>query len=322
MDNEITLPQHEAHSEQRAAKLGEQIKEKKMSAPHVNVFPGMGGDHGGASTAATIAALGHRNQDGGMAALAPLAMMNHGGLGGGGFAAGALGFVAGAVLSGRGRGGLLGGDGGGDGGCGQAAFDQTILNGVNGLTAAVPTVGLQTQIAINGSIGALALGTQQGLSNVKDAVQNIGGVNLAATGGVKDAVQSAFAILNQNILEQGCQNRAVTLAATTQILQKLDQNTIDDLRERTARAERSIEVNALASRVEVNQTVNTTTLQNQQQAQGQFQIQALLDEVRACRREVAFVHQEARATNGNVIAGNTGAVTTGAQTSTPTNVNA
>jgi hypothetical protein len=68
-----------------------------------------------------------------------------------------------------------------------------------------------------------------------------------------------------------------------------------------------------ASGLSITQTVNQAQAQQQQQFQAQQNHNQLL-------QALALVHQTAHATNGNVIAGNTGAVTTGAQTANPTNV--
>jgi len=318
--------------------VGSNVKESKMDGQHdkvdvQNIFkPGHGHDGGGGGglgTMAAIAALGNRNDH--SSSMLPALMAGHGGMGGmGGFGAGLVGGVLGGLLFNR-R-GLGGGDGDGTSGpsCGQVAFDQTILNGITGLTAAVPTTALQTQNALQNSIGQLALADQQGFANTKDAVFATAVVTQGAVAGVKDAVQNTSAALaaalcnvNQNISAQGCMTREAIASSTTTILQKLDQNTIDELRHERDRAERSIEVNALRSQVDITNTNTATATQSQTQNQFQFQLQDLNNKFSRLCDLVNIVHQEARATNNNVIAGNTGAVTTGAQTSTasPTSVN-
>lgn len=327
MENQdITLPQHEAASEHRAEVLGEKIKEKCMSK-HVNVFPGgHGGGEGmgGLGTAAVIAAMGNRNETGttGLMGLAPLLM--GGGLGGGGFAAGALGFVAGALISGRRGGGIFGGGGDCDSGGGaetrieDTVFNTATLSKLGAIEAAIPLASAQTENVIlqqtnqiSNLAAAAQLANQQGFERTGDRIQNTAALILGAVNNV-----------NQNVLEEACATRALVAATTTAILQKIDQNTIDDLRERAGRNERQLEINALSARVEVNQTVNTTQSQAQAQAQTQSQFADLHCKFGRLFDLVNIVHQEARATNSNVIAGNTGAVVTGAQTSTPTNVNA
>lgn len=164
--------------------------------------------------------------------------------------------------------------GGCDDDCGARDHDSILFNmlqqGIGDIKAEVPLAALETQNAIQGAVSALALGTQQGFANNKDALQTALLATLGAVAGTKDAVQTAFTILNQNILDQGCKGRETTQAGTTAVLQKLDQNEIDRLRHERDSALRTVEVNALRSQVEVNQTVTTT--QAQAQAQGQVQI--------------------------------------------------
>lgn len=282
--------QHEERSQKRYEMLSEQLKQtqfkgKNMGSENVSektIVNVDGGGRGGSDgmAAAMIAALGNRNQGNDNASLiAALGSRNNDGLGGGALA---------ALLANRDRDngldslwplllllGRRGGFGGGDDCNGErvspaeAAILQNIANGITGLTASVPTTALETQNAFQQAIAQLALGTQQGFANVKDAVQNVGATQLVATAGVKDAVQTSFAILNQNILDQGCKGREATQASTTAILQKLDQNEIDRLRHERDSALRTVDINTLRSQVEVNQTVNQT----QAQGQGQFQVQ-------------------------------------------------
>lgn len=229
---------------------------------------GDGGGYGGASMAALVAALGQRNQGNDHAALiaalgnrndsgaglAPLlAMMGHrdnDGLGGGGLWPILL------LLLLRGRGGF-----GGDGCDGSPVFDQSILNGIVGLTSAVPTTALETQNAIQGAIAQLALAGQQGFSNLKDTVQNLSTIQLGA---IKDVSAS---VVNQGLATQiaighdGDKTRALIQSVNQDNLQRqltVAQNAL--LEERFDRRGREVEVN-------VSQNVN------QQQAQAQQQLQ-------------------------------------------------
>lgn len=72
-----------------------------------------------------------------------------------------------------------------------------------------------------------------------------------------------------------------------------------------------------ASGFNVTQTVNQAQATNQQQQQSQQQFNLLAQ----ISSQLAAVHQISTATNQNIIAGNTGAVTTAAQTASPTNIN-
>ncbi len=305
---------HEYNSQQRANWLNDEIQKlkrgEKMSENidkvHVNVNPASGNDNG-ASIAAIIAALGNRNQGNDNASLiaalgnrndsssniAPLlAMMNNRRDDGDGM----NNLWPILLLSLLGRRGGLGGDD-----CAtaataaglspaQAAMLQTLLEGQSSLRAEVPTTALETQNAVQQSVSALALGTQQGFANVKDSVQASLLASLTATSGVKDSVMNNAALLQRDICDvkstvqtEACATRELVQAGTTAILSRIDRSEIDDLRARADRAERAIEVNALRSQVEVNQTVNTTTVQAQQQQQLQAQIQGFAHELRCVR---------------------------------------
>lgn len=352
--DDITLPEHEAKSEARygdvMAKLNE-LKERKMEGinsdkVNINLGGGEGGTGGaglaaviaalgnrneGGDTAGLIAALGNRNNDGGMAAMLPALMAGqNNGLNN------IWPIILLALLGRGGRGGLFGG---GDD-CGPvvspggvspalAALLQTLTEGQGQLRADVPRVALETQAALQQSLAQLALGTQQGFANTGDKVTNTGTALLAAIANSKDTTQNGFALVARDlcdvkstVMAEGCATRELVQAGTTAVLSRIDRAEIDELRDSRNRFERQIEVNSLRSQVEVNQTVNTTTNQAQAQQQQQLQFQDINNRLGRLFDRVDIVHQEARATNSNVIAGNTGAVTTGAQTSTPTNVNA
>lgn len=318
--DEITLPEHERHSEARAKHLEGVIthhKGHKMSegmSDKVDVHNHFKPGHGGGDM-------------GGLASLAPLLMgQRHDGFGMGGFGAGLVGGLLGGVLfGGRGRGGLFGGGGDCDNGGGGAEtriesdiFGTAVLSKLGAIEASIPLASAQTENVILQQTNVITnlasqaqLANQMGFERTGDRIQGVG-----------TALAVAISNVNQNVLEQACQTRAAIAASETAILSRIDRSEIDTLRHERDRFERSVEVNALRSQVEVNQTVTTTQSQAQAQQQQQLQFQDLNCRFNRLFDLVNIVHQEARATNNNVIAGNTGAVTTGAQTSTPTNVNA
>jgi hypothetical protein len=151
-----------------------------------------GGDH-----AALIAALGNRNDTG--ANLAPLLAMMHNRNDGDRDGMGNMWPLLLLLLLGRGGhgGGIFGG---GDDNCGGGAVGASILQslteGQGDIRAAIPTVALENLNAIQHSISQLALGTQQGFANTKDAVQN-----------TLLALSQALSTVNQNVSSQGCQTR-------------------------------------------------------------------------------------------------------------------
>lgn len=268
-----------------------------MVTDKVNInLGGEGGGGGyGASMAALVAALGNRNQGSDNAALiAALGNRNDGHRGDDGFGFGGGGILGLLAILGllRGRGGI----GGGDGSCeaasvspAHAALLQTLLEGQSDLKAEVPTVALETQNAIQQSIGAFALGTQQAFANLGDKVTNTGTINLQATlAGTKEV-----------------------LAAICALGAKIDSNTIMDLQRQlgVAQALAAEERNNHRVReVEVNVSQNV----NQQQAQAQLQTQigALLAGFSGLSAQIQRVRADQDIVNlGTMVASGTQATT-------------
>jgi hypothetical protein len=361
-DTYITLPEHEMHSEARAEQVEAHVKEAAEhvieavhqqcapSASHApsathhealimsehgmsdkvevkNIFePGRGGSgDGGLNAMAAIAALGNRNEQGAASFLPAMAMMGNRGHDGwgGGLGMGLVGGLIGGALFGGRRGGLFGGGDCEGGGGAETRIEDTVFNTavlakLGTIEGAIPLASAQTENvilqqtnAIGSALASLALGTQQAFGNTKDTVQNVGALNLAATNNV-----------NQNVLTEGCKTRESVAAAATAILSRIDRFEIDDLRHRAERNERAVEIQSLRSNIEINNTNTATATAAQQQFQLQAQLQDVNNQLRRCFDMVNVVHQEAKATNNNVIAGNTGAVVTGPQTANPTNVRA
>lgn len=250
---------------------------------NIHVGGGEGRGDGGAGLAAVIAALGNRNQGGDNAALlaalgnrnqndmAPiLAMLANRddrrgddgfGFGGGGI----LGLLAILGLL-RGRGGLGGGDEGcdnRDGDFARTAILQSLVEGQADLRAQVPTAALEIQNAICRSIAELALGTQQGLSNVKDSVQAIGALNLSATQGVAKDVATGTLQTIIGINTDGDRTRALLVAQNEANLNR--QLTVAQLESQECRIRGHVD--NVENRVIQSTTVNT----NQQQQQWQYQ---------------------------------------------------
>lgn len=300
-----------------------------------NIFKsggGEGGGMGGLATAAVVAAMGNRNEGNSLAGIAPLLLAGRGdGFSGGfgGFGAGLVGGVLGGLLFGGRRGGLFGGgEDCGGGGVTSTIGTEIILNKLGSIEGAIPLAALQTENAIltqtnalNSTLGSLALGTQLGFSNVKDSVQANSALNLAASSGVKDAVQTGTAIILQAICSS---TKEITNQA--QAFQ-----TANDSRLINAQAAEIIELRndrdnrGRHASLELQITNTNTAVAAQAQAQQQFQVQRQGDELShltRCMSSLLGEFQIARATNSNVIVGNTGATTTGAMAANPTNVRA
>lgn len=208
-----------------------------------------------------------------------------------GFGGGGSGLLLGLLLA---RGGLFGNDNRRDGNWGVDATNllQATLGNIQ---AQIPLVACQTESNINKSVSELALGMQQAFSNTKDAVQNGTVVTLTTANQTQNVVQAdgeKTRALIQSINDANLNRElAVTQAALAE--------------ERGSRRVRDVEVN-----------VSQVVTQAQAQAQQQAQFSALFSAV----QQVCGELQVARATNANLIIGNTGATTTGAQTASPINV--
>jgi len=307
----ITLPQHEAHSEQRAAHIEHSInKLKETNMATENVF------HHGLNQGPDIAP---------MAVLAASAMNQHRGIGdgfgmGGGLGAGLLGGILGGALLGN-NGGLFGNRGvgpAGDTGLTNAMQLNSIQTGVADVKAAVPLAAAQTQNAVMQQSGlllagqtALGVAVSAEIANLKDTANAIGLQNLLATNNV-----------NQNVLISQLQTQAAVAAdgdRTRALISSINDATLNRII--TTQANEITELKGdrglAATGLNINQTVTQVQAQAQAQQQQQQQL-VLLAQIAAGFSSL----QNAVATNSNLIVGNTGATTTGAQTANPVNVRA
>lgn len=247
-----------------------------------------------------------------------------GGMGGAGLGLGAglggglLGGILAGALFGN-RGGLFGGNGEGSAAVGlQSSIDtNTILQSLGDIKASVPLAESQVQLAlagqaasltnqINSSSMALLLGQGDIRANLSLQTQNLT-EQIAAVGNQAD--RNLFQ-LSQTIVADGAQTRA--------LIQSIDKQ--NDSRLITAQANEIIELRAEQNRSSDRHGIEINMINNQNQNQMQFQQQAQV--LNTLANALVEVGQIARATNSNVIVGNTGASTTGAQTASPTNVRA
>lgn len=174
-----------------------------------------------------------------------------------------------------------------------------ILAGVNNLSTAVPTAALETQGTINTAIGSLALGTQQGLSNVKDSVQVAGAACLNATNTVERSVLTSSAVLASAIADSkyatavairddGDKTRAqIALYHEANLQRQLGVAEAALAEERSSRRIRDVEVS-------ITQTQTNTQVQAQAQQQQQQQAQFLagiLAEIRNLAGDIQAVKQ-------------------------------
>lgn len=317
MDNDenITLHQHEKHSQARAAHLGakiDKLKEHDMGTP-VNVF--------------TPAAEGG-------AGLLPAAMMagmsgNHG-LGGAGLGAGLVGGLLGGLLfGGRGLGGWGGGWGGeGIGPRAAAALDGTdgmaIINAIGNVKDTVNAGTASVTATVTNGNMALANAISSGFaSQTSDTLQQTIMLVQQANANQLLSMQEMCNI-NQNVSAQGCQTREAvaadgdkTRAYLAARFQLEDQTEINKLNAKVIELQNEGRTREIGTRIDIQNTAIAT----QAQTQAQQQQQQILAGINQLFPLVQGVLQVAHATNTNVIAGNQGPVVTGPQTANPTNVN-
>ncbi|UNY40535.1 hypothetical protein KLER11_gp74 [Pararheinheimera phage vB_PsoM_KLER1-1] len=232
--------------------------------------------------------------------------------GDGGFGGTGMGLVLGLLL---GRGGFLGNQDGVNALRHDCVTNESLNQQTLGdIKAAIPLAEAQVQLAMAGlqaSLSNQATQDTQYLSTQNNALA-LAQASIAATlardiGIVDTNVDRQSAQIQENIFRDGEATRA--LITSNRIADLEQQLTVAQLRESEQRS-----IN--------REIVNTNTItigMNQQQSQQQQQMQLLQWQL---NQLCGGINQMARATNGNVIVGNAGATTTGAQTANPTNVNA
>lgn len=252
------------------------------------------------------------------------------GYGGDGFGGG-IGLIALLALLGRrdGFGGGWGGDGGGVAGLNnlQGAIDtNAILSKLGTLEGAVPLAESQTQLAIANSNSNITqqqlqqtialqqqgfqaqLAAQMGFANVGDKVDTLSAAQALGFGNVgMQIAQNGWAV-TQAINTDGEKTRA--------LIGQIDRENLNRII--TTQATELVELRNEGARERDRHGIEINMVNNQNQNQMQFQQQAQL--LGGLAHVLTDVSQVARATNQNLIVGNTGATTTGPQTANPVNV--
>jgi hypothetical protein len=270
---------------------------------------------------------------GGASAMLPAALMaSHSGIGGG------MGAGLGAGLVGGLLGGLLfGGNGFGNRngnnvdtsaielGTARVAFDTVAMQSLNNITALIPTAtGLVADKVNTGNMQLMnAIGSGFAMQNSTTLQQTI--MLIQQLNAQNLTTMQELCNINQNVSAQGCQTREavvadgnVTRSLLTSRFQLEDSTEINKLNAKVIELQNEGRSRELGERI----SINNTAVAAQQQGQQQQQQQQLVTTVNSLFPLLQGVLQVAHATNSNVIAGNTGAVTTGAQTASPVNVNA
>jgi hypothetical protein len=248
------------------------------------------------------------------------------GLGGGGMIGGLL---VGALLGRGGFGGFGGVEGRGFGGESisglnnlQGAIDTNIiLQSLGDIKAAVPLAESQVQLALAGSTSDI---TSQQLQQTI-ALQNQGfnaqlatQASFANTGDKIDNLQASMALAVATNQFNCVQATMADGEKTRDLISSIDRDNLNRLI--TTQANEITELRNERNRDGDRHGLEINMINNQNQNQMQFQQQA--QALNTLAHGLVEIGQIARATNSNVIVGNTGASTTGAQTASPTNVRA
>lgn len=300
-----------------------------------NIFkPGHGGGDGGMGglgTAAVIAAMGNRNETGGLAAMLPALMgrpHHDGGFGMGGFGAGLVGGLLGGALFGGGRrGGIFGGGGdcdnnGAETRIGDQAASLAILSKLGNIEAGIPlaaanteSVILQQTNQINTLASAAQLANSNGFAGTKDVVQNLGLLLSQAICGINQNVSAQGCSTREAVQNDGDKTRALLVARFSQedatAITSLNAELVELRNENRSRANHD----ELRLQITNNNTAVAAQAQGQQQQQQQQQFQllaalvptvhALIGDIQAVKQGQVIFNSGTMAASGTQAAANT-----------------
>jgi hypothetical protein len=213
------------------------------------------------------------------------------------------------------------------------AMATAVLSKLGSLEGAIPAIGNELQLALQSAVAAL---TAQGNANAASLTSQLNALQLGQLVQSQN-ILTAISNVDTNVDRQGCETRAAVFASEARITALLNaqdlaritaeniklSNEVVELRSDARHRDAHHATEALRIEIRNNNEATAQQLQFQQQSQRQLVDQeSRFNHERLCARFDSLFQQVARATNSNVIVGNTGASTTGAQTANPTNVNA
>jgi len=194
-----------------------------------------------------------------------------------------------------------------------------VMGSVSAAAADITSQTLSQTIGLNQNINdakstalaaanANALQNAAGFANVKDATDALSTQTAVGFGIINANIERTGWALSNTVRDDGDKTRA--------LIQSIDKT--NDSRLITAQANEIVELRQDARRLSDTHGIAITMNNNQNQQQLQFQQQA--QAINTLAHGLADVSQIARATNQQLIIGNAGATTTGAQTANPVNV--
>lgn len=217
---------------------------------------------------------------------------------------------------------------GGDDNCCESI---AVLSKLASIEGAIPAVGSQLQIALANLAAGL---TAQNNSNTQTVTNQLGQIQIGQLV-QSNALQKAICDVDTNVDRVGAavintvrdDGNATRALITSNVIDGLRDdkvilaNEIAELRHDHRHAEHRRELDGIRINIENNNLAVAAQAQFQQQRQADLNFQKTQFDNDCLRRSLSeLTLQVARATNSNVIVGNTGAVGTGTQTANPTNV--
>lgn len=202
--------------------------------------------------------------------------------------------------------------------CGRDYVTQADLNGMalGDIKAAIPLSEAQVQLALAGNQAAIT----QLVASVGNQLQNGQTAQLLQTCNQTAQLQAAICGVDTNVDRTATATQAAIVASETRLASLITSTEMARLNQQLTVAQLDgLELRQRNDRDRERHSVEITMTQNQAQNQLQAQAQAnALNTLYGSIQQLAG--QVAKATNSNVIVGNTGASTVAAQTASPTNV--
>lgn len=208
-----------------------------------------------------------------------------------------------------------------------------VLSKLASIEGAIPAVGSQIQLALANLAAGL---TAQNNTNTQTVTNQLGQIQLGQLV-QSNAIQKAVADVDTNVDRVGASiintvrddGNATRALITANVIQDLRDDKIilanenAELRHDQRHHEHRRELDGLRINIENNNLAIAQQAQFQRQRQEDDDNRNIRFEFERLRNHLNIIDSQfAKATNSNVIVGNTGASTTGAQTASPTNVRA
>jgi hypothetical protein len=212
------------------------------------------------------------------------------------------------------------------------AFAAAVISQISDLKGQIPAANCELLLALQNAVAGL---TAQGTANANALSAQLQNLQLGQVIQT-NTITTAIAGVDANVSSQGCATREAICAAKTEILTAFNTQTIQNLRDANIilanekaellsdarHREHRQELDGLRISIENNNTAVAAQQQFQQQRQTDLTFSRLERDNCDLRQQLNELIQINRATNQNILVGNTGVTTTGPQNANPTNVNA